>query len=1191
MIFLVPDTSIQSSRASRQQTRRKPFRLLRYFSLASFFSIGLASVVTSTMHYQSAMESHTRSGEQENVMLTRALASALWHHIGPLLLSANVQPETEHESDHHTDDHHGDTNLDLDEEHIRDWDKIVQDLLSYTDAFKVKLFDRNGTTVYSTNAKEIGAHEALRAPLMTSLAGGVYSEVISDMSTRFAEEDTRVLVETYVPIKDEADSVVGVMEVYLDVSERFATARTEAGKHAALLVVVLTGLYAALYLVIRHADQKLLHYDSEREGHLATIEAAKTDLEQRVEERTADLKHVNAALRESEEKFRSIAASAQDAIIMAEDTGQISYWNDAASRIFGDDAETVMGKPMRDLLAPGRQRERLERSLVRFAATGEGAIIDHSVEFTALRRGGEEFPVELSISAVQIDGAWHAVALIRDITERQRAQARINRDVDMQSAVSTAQKLALQSLPLTQKLDRILDLVLNLPWLGFQPRGAIFVLGAAGDALDMVAHKGLSPDLRNSCSTVKVGECLCGRAALYRELVFVDCVDARHTSGDPGMGSHGHYCVPLVAGGERLLGVLTCYVNHGHQRDADEESFLRVIADTLAGVIERHRADEQVRQLSRAVEQGPASVMITETDGSITYVNPKCTRVTGYAPDELIGQNPRILKSSQTPQRTYEELWTTILSGRVWRGEMVNKKKNGELYWERQVIAPVKDEHAEITHFIAIKEDITRHKRDEEAMRHNQALLRSVVENTDNALIVLDESREVIFFNHRYAELWKLSQEFLNSGPALEAVLRAQCANGTHESQDFRRLAHDCESQLQDADPSMVTTISRPDGLVIESYAVELAGVGHLLLNRDVTQQHHYENQLLHLATHDPLTDLPNHSLFQDRAQQAVIYAARHGCRAGVLFIDLDHFKLVNDNLGHNVGDTVLKIVGQRIATVLRAGDTVARYGGDEFAAVICEVGDRSDVEGVVPKIIRAVQEPIDLGHEVLEITCSIGVSMYPEDGDDDESLMRRADIAMYRAKEIGRNSFAFYHQEMETGLPETMSLRRDLRRVLERNELVLYYQPQIDLGSGEIIGAEALLRWMHPTLGLVPPDSFIPLAEESAMIGPIGEWVLQTACAQLRSWLDDGLPPLRISVNVSPRQFRQQDIAKLVAEALSRWQLDASSLDLELTENVILESPEKAIYLDGAPSGLQGRGGGRGDRGATFLSTPAPLR
>ncbi len=1093
-------------------------------------------------------------------MLTRALASALWHHIGPMFspIDAARKPPP-HEPEHSAPDE-ADADTGLQEEHVYEWDAIVQDLLSRTDAFKVKLFDRSGVTVYSTVREEIGTRQPMIAPLTTALSGGVFSEVASDAGSGNVQADTHVLVETYVPVRQEGGGVVGVMEVYLDVSARFASARTEATQHAAMLVAVLTTLYAALYLVIRHADHRLRQYDGEREQHLLAIEAARAGLEQRVEERTTDLKRANTSLRESEEKFRSIAVSAKDAIIMMDDTGRITYWNDAAQRIFDYGADEVMGKSLHELLSSENYRGCFERNLARFAADGKGAIIDHTVEFTALRRGGEEFPVELSVSAVQIEGTWHAVGLVRDITERQRAHARMNRDVDIHSAVSTAQKLALQSQPLTQKLERILELVLSLPWLGFQSRGAIFVLGASGDELDMVAQKGLPSELCQTCRTVKVGECLCGRAALYRELVFVDRVDARHVRRNPVMGSHGHYCVPLVAGGERLLGVLTCYVDQGHERNADEESFLRVIADTLAGVIERHRADEQVRQLSRAVEQGPASIMITQIDGTIVYVNPKFTRVTGYAPDELIGRNPRMLQSGQTSEQTYRELWSTINAGQVWRGEIVNRKKNGEFYWEWQVIAPVKDERAEITHFIAIKEDITKRKHDDETMRNNQALLRSVVDNTDNALIVLDEKKAAIFYNQRYATLWKLPRELLDGRPTLETVLRAQCANGTHNSQDIDRLLLDYDDQLRNADPSKIMTLSRSDGVVIESYAVELGGVGHLMLYRDITQQRNYENQLLHLATHDALTDLPNHNLFQDRMQQAVIYAARHECRAGVLFIDLDHFKLVNDNFGHNVGDTVLKIIGQRIATVLRAGDTVARHGGDEFAAVICEVRERLDVNRIVHKIINAVQEPIELGDERLEITCSIGVSTYPDDGEDAESLVRCADIAMYRAKELGRNSFVFYAEEMEVGPPENMSLRRDLRRVLEREELVLYYQPQVDLGTGEISGAEALVRWQHPELGLVPPDRFIPLAEESAIIGHIGEWVLHTACAQIRAWLDEGLGARRVSVNVSPRQFRQQDIASLVADALKRWELDASSLDLELTESVILESPEKAI-------------------------------
>ena len=321
-----------------------------------------------------------------------------------------------------------------------------------------------------------------------------------------------------------------------------------------------------------------------------------------------------------------------------------------------------------------------------------------------------------------------------------------------------------------------------------------------------------------------------------------------------------------------------------------------------------------------------------------------------------------------------------------------------------------------------------------------------------------------------------------------------------------------------------------------------------------------YAEQLEYHAAHDTLTGLPNRALLHDRLTQAVAYASRYCYSLWVLFIDLDRFKLVNDSLGHKAGDTVLKTIAARLQHSVRETDTVARLGGDEFVLVLPERADECLSTAVVQRIMDAVSEPLEVeGHEFV-LGCSIGVAAYPADGESPDALVKHADIAMYRAKETGRNNFQFYTAAMNERLLERVRIESDLRNALDRNEFILHYQPQIDLRTGRTVGMEALIRWQHPVMGMVPPLRFISLAEETGLIVPIGQWVLRTACAQAAAWRDEGLAELRVAVNISARQFAQQDLAKSIASVLAETGLPPQLLELELTESLVMTDVERAI-------------------------------
>ena len=321
------------------------------------------------------------------------------------------------------------------------------------------------------------------------------------------------------------------------------------------------------------------------------------------------------------------------------------------------------------------------------------------------------------------------------------------------------------------------------------------------------------------------------------------------------------------------------------------------------------------------------------------------------------------------------------------------------------------------------------------------------------------------------------------------------------------------------------------------------------------------EDRIQFMATHDALTGLPNRALLKDRLTQATLLAERHASSATIAFIDLDNFKYVNDSLGHNAGDELLKSIARRMVACVGATDAVVRIGGDEFVIIFCDqAGDTETIAATLEKLQRAVAEPVQIDGRSLSVTCSLGAATYPDDGKDADALLVNADAAMYRAKQFGRDNLQFYRPEFNLRIPEKFRLREDLRAAVARNELVLHYQPQVNLRTRAVVAAEALIRWRHPTLGLLPPARFIPLAEEAGLIAPIGEWALNEACRQVKAWQDAPRPPIRMSVNVSARQFKERQLTGIVSGALRNSGLEARFLELELTESLIMHDVDQAV-------------------------------
>jgi diguanylate cyclase (GGDEF)-like protein/PAS domain S-box-containing protein len=332
---------------------------------------------------------------------------------------------------------------------------------------------------------------------------------------------------------------------------------------------------------------------------------------------------------------------------------------------------------------------------------------------------------------------------------------------------------------------------------------------------------------------------------------------------------------------------------------------------------------------------------------------------------------------------------------------------------------------------------------------------------------------------------------------------------------------------------------------------------GAVIVFHDVSMSKTITEEMAHLATHDGLTNLPNRMLLTDRANQAIVRARRNGTRVAVMYLDLDGFKHINDSLGHTVGDKMLRSVATCLVCCVRSSDTVSRQGGDEFVVLLSEISHAADASITARKILTALTSSHACNDANLHITLSIGLSTYPEDGEDAETLIKNADAAMYLAKQEGRNNYRFYTKEMNVRAIERQIIEADLRLALERHEFVLHYQPKISLETGEITGVEALIRWVHPDRGLIPPAQFIPIAEESGLILPIGRWVLREACRQVKDWMDAGLHIASVSVNVSSLEFRSGDFIEGVRAILKETRLDPSCLELELTETVLMRRAE----------------------------------
>jgi len=454
--------------------------------------------------------------------------------------------------------------------------------------------------------------------------------------------------------------------------------------------------------------------------------------------------------------------------------------------------------------------------------------------------------------------------------------------------------------------------------------------------------------------------------------------------------------------------------------------------------------------------------------------------------------------------------------------------------------------------------EVAEHRLTERNLEQSLSLLKATLESTNDGIVVVSRDGRVLSHNQRFLDLWRLPASAMAAGTVegVVAAMRARLADPEGFIRRTQELIADESAQCHDL-------IALNDGRTIERYSMpqRIGGsqVGRVCSYRDITERRRAEEDLQFVANHDALTQLPNRALFARCLADALARARRRSSRLSVLFIDLDRFKNINDTLGHDAGDRLLCEMAHRLRASLRETDTVARLGGDEFVVLAEDTAGSLPAIQVAQRILDTVTRAHVLDGRECHVTASIGIATYPDDGLDASALLKHADIAMYRAKDKGKNAFELYSAQSNEHTLERLALEASLRYAVERGELVLHYQPKIELASRRIVGVEALLRWRHPELGLVPPDAFIPLAEETGLIVPIGAWVLRTACEQAGRWRDAGLP-LRVAVNISARQFARVDLAESIDRALAAAGLDPDLLEVELTETITMTNLDRSL-------------------------------
>ena len=593
----------------------------------------------------------------------------------------------------------------------------------------------------------------------------------------------------------------------------------------------------------------------------------------------------------------------------------------------------------------------------------------------------------------------------------------------------------------------------------------------------------------------------------------------------------------------------------------------------LAALEKREREIELSRQALREKERMLTTLM-SNLDGMVyrcrndehwtmEFVSNGCYHLTGYRPEELLHNSHLSYKELEHPEdraRVREEITAALLENRRFFVEYRIQCRDGEIKWVWERGVGIHDEAGNVITLEGFVENVTERKLSTQALQQAERSFRSIFENATEGIFQTSPDGRYLNVNPALAAIYGFS-----SGAELIASIgdiQHQIYTDPSRRAEFMRLMR--ESGVV---TNFVSEIRRKDGddiWISENARAVQDEAGNLLFYEgtveDVTETKLNQEKLEHLANHDPVTGLPNRLLMNDRLRQMMLSAQRSKSIVAVALVDLDHFKLINDTFGHNRGDQLLQTMSHRMLACVREADTVVRLGGDEFVLLLSGAGRGEAMSQVVQRVLQTIARPSQIEGRELSVSCSVGVSIFPRDGRDVQTLLKNADTAMYKAKELGRNNFQFYSPEMNTVITERLEMQSALRRAVEHKQFALLYQPKVDLVTGQIAGMEALLRVKGENGELSLPEIFITLAEESGLIVQIGEWVMREACNFNKSLQERGLPPMRVAINLSARQLTRYDLVRAVEQALQHAELSAEYLELELTESMVMHDPEGVI-------------------------------
>jgi diguanylate cyclase (GGDEF)-like protein/PAS domain S-box-containing protein len=597
---------------------------------------------------------------------------------------------------------------------------------------------------------------------------------------------------------------------------------------------------------------------------------------------------------------------------------------------------------------------------------------------------------------------------------------------------------------------------------------------------------------------------------------------------------------------------------------------LRYVIDSKAALDTLQNSEARFRAMSDA---SPLGIFVSDAEGGCIYTNTAYQRISGLSFEQTLGTSWSMAIHPEDRPRVLAEWRTAAQSDAPFRTEFRFQREDGSVVWTRVNSAAIHYGMALHGHVQTV-EDITRRKSIESGLRAAEEALfeekeraQVTLNSIGDAVLTTDLQGNVTYLNLEAEAMTGWSREDTLGRPLAE-VFRIINATTRETAANPAKLAL---AEDKTVGLAADTVLIRRDGFesVIEDSAAPIHNrsgqvTGAVIVFHDVSQSRAMAQKMTHLAQHDFLTGLPNRALLMERLSQAIGLAGRHHKQVGLLFLDLDNFKHINDSLGHAIGDELLKAVAARLVASVRSTDMVCRQGGDEFVILLAEIEQPQDAGLVAETLLAAFVESHLIGEQELHVTLSIGISVYPDDGDDVDSVMQNADTAMFHAKALGRNNYQFFRADMNVQAVRRMSVETSLRRALKQDEFLLEYQPQIDLASGVMIGSEALIRWQDPDLGLVYPAQFVPIAEACGLIVPIGQWVLREACRQVRAWLDAGLRAVPVAVNISAVEFRHKGFVDGVALILQETGLAPSYLELELTESILMHDAEtSALVLD----------------------------